>query len=110
MEESKPKMTLSDDKKQILTRERLQKVAEEFYLEYTCIYVRNHCLMLRIKESGEWEDGMTDAMKEIIDKEIDDKNTAICEDMEPKITVAELQAWFDLFRAEQFMIDHKKAQ
>ena len=42
------------------TVDRLEKLLNEVQLEYTCIYTRNYNILLRIKESEEWEDGVLD--------------------------------------------------
>lgn len=44
----------------VYTKEKLEALMKEVELEFTCIYTRNYNILLKIKESDEFEDGLLD--------------------------------------------------
>ena len=61
------------------TKEKLEALMKEVELEFTCIYTRNYNIVLNIKEADEYEDGLMDQMRKLVNKEIVDKTEQVCE-------------------------------
>ena len=85
---------------------------KQLYLEYTCIYVRNYNIMLRLKDNGEWNenDGILSRMRNMVNAEIYDKMEQICEDSEHKCNARQLVAWSTHFKDEPFMVKGREAR
>lgn len=99
---------------------------KEVELEVTCIYARNYNILLRIKESDEFEDGILDQIRVLINREIRDKTEQVCEsfcfkchpaehiDEEANhekecLSVRQFESWVDQFCDEQFIVQQREA-
>jgi len=102
------------------TKEILASIMKETQLEFTCIYTRNYNILLRIKESDEFEESVMDQIRTLINKEMRDKSEQICEDFcfkcHPKshgddsnhvkegIEYHQFETWIEHFSEEEFMV------
>ena len=62
------------------TKEKFQALMAEIQLEFTCIYCRNYNILLRIKESGDYEPAIMEQLRTLINKEMRQKTEQILED------------------------------
>ena len=79
------------------TKDKLENLMKEVQLEFTCIYTRNYNILLKIKESDEYEEGILDQVRVLINREMKDKTEQVCEDYELPLTSAQLEAWIEKF-------------
>jgi hypothetical protein len=55
------------------TLSKLQEIIEELRLDFTCIYVRNYNLMLKMIERGEWKPQMLSDLDTQVENELQEK-------------------------------------
>lgn len=60
--------------------EKFKALMAEVQLEFTCIYTRNYNLLLKIKEHDEYEEGVMDQVRVLINKEMKDKTEQVLDD------------------------------
>ena len=108
------------------TKEELQALMKEVELEFTCIYARNYNILLRIKESDEFEEGILDQIRVLINKELRDKTEQVCESFcfkfhpaehndkdanheKVPLTFRQFESWVDHYCDEDFIVKQRES-
>jgi hypothetical protein len=104
---------------------KLEAVMKEIQLEFTCIYTRNYNILIRLKESEEFDQSVLDQMETLVGKEIKDKTLQVCEEycfkchpnshdekcdhVKESIDLRQFEDWVCHFSQEDFIVKQEAA-
>ena len=109
----------------VYTADKLKAVMAELQLELTCIYSRNYNLMLRLKENGDWKEDALPQLRNLVNREIEDKTQQVVEEYDvschplprrkdasgekQSISMHQFELWVEQFEDEPFIVRDRDA-